>query len=73
MPGCEAVEHGVNGYIFKSKDVHDLQKYMEKFINLDSPSKEAMGQESRSLIEKKYSEKDYHKYIGVGIENTTRH
>ena len=67
VPGCrELVEHGVNGYIFKSKDVHDLQKYMEKFINLDSPRKEAMGQESRSLIEKKYSEKKItHKYIEV--------
>lgn len=54
--GCrEVVMNGVNGYMVKEKDVTSLIASIEKFLKLSLDEKGAMGQESRKIVEDKYS------------------
>ena len=54
-PGCrEIVDDGVNGYIIKQKDIQDLIKKVEKFINLSYEEKKAMGIAARKKVEREF-------------------
>lgn len=58
MPGCrDTVNHGLNGYIVKPRDVGDLKDKMMSFIQLSSKQKINLGNESRKLAEIRFDEK----------------
>ena len=53
--GCkEAVDDGVNGYLFKVKDASDLTEKVERFINLPYEEKVRMGQAARRKMEREF-------------------
>ncbi len=55
--GCkEVVDHDVNGYLCKIKDVNDLVKNMEKMLGLSNEDRLLMGQKSRLKAEKEFDE-----------------
>lgn len=53
--GCrEIVDDGINGYVVKEKDSHDLIEKIEKFLTLDHESKKQMGLAGRKKVEKEF-------------------
>lgn len=55
IPGCqEAINDGVNGYVFKVKDVASLTEAIEKFIRLTTEEKVLMGKAGRQLMEERF-------------------
>ena len=53
--GCmEAVENGVNGYLFQKQKAESLYQFIKKFILLSNEEKKTMGINARKLIEKKF-------------------
>lgn len=53
--GCrEVVENGVNGYVVRQKDSHDLITKIEKFINLPWEERKEMGLAGRRKVEKEF-------------------
>ena len=56
--GCkEVVDHEVNGYLCKIKDVNDLAKQMEKMLNLTKEERIFMGENSRRKAVSEFDEK----------------
>jgi len=56
-------EHGVNGFIVKSKNIEDLSKKLEMLINNKNKLKK-FGNKSFSIVKKKYNpEVNYRKYF----------
>lgn len=54
--GCkEAIDDGVNGYVFTVKDTKDLIAKVEKFINLPYEKKVEMGAAARKKMEREFS------------------
>ncbi|SCI76460.1 Glycogen synthase [uncultured Clostridium sp.] len=55
IPGCkEIVDEGINGFKFGPKNVDDMYKKIDKFINLSSKEKAEMGLNSRLKVEKEF-------------------
>jgi len=56
ISGCkEAIEDGVNGYVFNVKDTTDLIAKVEHFINLPYDKKVQMGKAAREKMEREFS------------------
>lgn len=56
VPGCrETFREGVSGFGFAARSVKELEKAMEKFINLDYDKKVQMGKMGRKKMEKQFS------------------
>lgn len=55
--GCrETVEHGMNGYLLDSSELHELEKYLQFFIDTDEKTLHQMGRVSRKKAEEEYDE-----------------
>ena len=55
IPGCkEIIDNGVSGYLFKSRNVEQLQERIETFLTLDEDKRKEMGQSSRDKISKEF-------------------
>lgn len=50
----DVIEDGVTGYLFKTGDADNLVSQMEKFINLSTDEKAAMGKAGREKIEREF-------------------
>ena len=66
--GCrEVVEHGVNGYLCRPRDVADLAEKMEMMITLSTAERERMGRRGREKVEREFDEqiviRKYHEII----------
>ena len=58
VTGCrEVVNHGVNGYLCKAKDVIDLAEKMKDMIKLSTDERREMGLRGRKKMEKNFDEK----------------
>lgn len=58
IPGCrEAVDEGVNGYLCKKQDVDTLADCMERFLNLTTEQRKAMGDVGRQKMEREFDKK----------------
>ena len=69
VPGCrEVVEHGVNGYLCKVKDVNDLVEKIKDMIKLSINDRRGMGLRSRKKIEQNFDERILVKKIISRIE-----
>lgn len=56
VPGCkETFREGVSGFGFAARSAKELEKAMEKFINLDYDKKVQMGKAGRKKMEKQFS------------------
>jgi len=70
VTGCrEVVEHGVNGYLCKAKDVNDLAQKMRDMIKLPSYDRREMGLRGREKVEQNFDEKIVMGRIVNQIEN----
>jgi len=55
VPGCkETFDEGISGFGFAAKSVEELQRIMEKFIQLDYQKKIEMGKAGRKKVEKEF-------------------
>jgi glycosyltransferase involved in cell wall biosynthesis len=55
--GCrEVVDHGINGYVCRTKDVHDLAEKMALIAGLTPAEREAMGMRGRVKVEREFDE-----------------
>jgi glycosyltransferase involved in cell wall biosynthesis len=53
--GCkEVVEHGVTGYLCKTRDADDLAAAMERIILMPPAHRQAMGSAGRELMQRKF-------------------
>lgn len=53
--GCrEVIDDGINGYVVKQQDSHDLIKKIEKFLTLSVDERKAMGLAGRTKVEKEF-------------------
>ena len=70
IPGCrEAFDDGVSGFGFEPCSAEDLQKAVERFINLSHSEKAQMGKAGREKMEKEFNRNIIvNKYLEV-IEN----
>jgi glycosyltransferase involved in cell wall biosynthesis len=58
VPGCrEAVQHGVNGLLCRSRDDQDLADQMQAILQMAPEKLAQMGQASRRLVEERFDEK----------------
>lgn len=56
VPGCkEVVDDGINGFICKPKDSHDLANKILKMLSLTRSNRVEMGKRSRKKVENTYS------------------
>lgn len=54
-PGCgEIVDDGVNGFVVRQRDSHDVTEKIEKFIQLPYDQKRSMGLAARKKVEKEF-------------------
>ncbi|MBR1709820.1 MAG: glycosyltransferase family 4 protein [Clostridia bacterium] len=54
-PGCrEIVDDGVNGYVVKQQDSHDLIEKIERFLNLSWEERKQMGLRGRVKVEREF-------------------
>lgn len=54
-PGCgEIVDDGVNGYVVKQRDCHDVVRKIERFLELSYEKKKEMGLFARRKVEKEF-------------------
>lgn len=53
----DVIEDGVNGYIFKNKDVDSLTDCLNKFMDLSYEEKNQMGINGRRIVEVKFDRK----------------
>lgn len=57
VPGCrEVVEDGVNGFLCRAHDAGSLAEAMRKLAGLSPEGRSAMGQQSRRMVEQRFSE-----------------
>ena len=55
ITGCrETFDDGVSGILFKVRDSKDLAQAMEKFLNLSTEERKAMGLAGRAKVEKEF-------------------
>ena len=58
VAGCNnIVEDGINGFLCKPKDIHDLAGKMENIFGLDKDKIGAMGKASREIAVDRFSER----------------
>jgi len=58
VPGCrEVVEHGVNGYLCKPRDIDSLAEQMENMIHLSQEKCREMGKRGREKVMHEFEEK----------------
>ena len=50
----ETFDDGVSGILFKVRDSKDLAQAMEKFLNLSTEERKAMGLAGRAKVEKEF-------------------
>ncbi len=56
--GCrEVVDDGVNGFLCRSQDAHDLAKKMEQMLALSPEERSEMGRRGREKIEREFDER----------------
>ena len=56
--GCrEVVDDGVNGFLCRSQDAHDLAKKMERMLALSPEERSEMGRRGREKIEREFDER----------------
>jgi glycosyltransferase involved in cell wall biosynthesis len=56
-PGCrEVVDHGINGYLCEVRNAHDLADKMMTLMRHSDEILHAMGQASRSMVERQFDE-----------------
>ena len=56
--GCkEACINGVNGFLVEPKNIEDLKRAMEKFLNLSEEEKANMGKKGREIVLKRFDER----------------
>jgi len=68
-PGCgEIVDDGVNGFVVKQRDEHDVAKKIEMFISLSYNKKREMGLAARCKVEKEFDRNDVVKAYLNAIE-----
>ena len=57
VPGCrEVVQHGVNGFLCRSRDVQDLADQMQAILQMSDSKLSQMGQASRQYVEDRFDE-----------------
>lgn len=57
-PGCrDVVDDGINGFLCKPKDIHDLAGKMERMYKLTQTERNRMGEKGREKIEREFDEK----------------
>ena len=57
VTGCkEIIDHGVNGYLCKSKDSIDLAEKIMKFLNLSNEQKKEMGLNGRKKVKEEFDQ-----------------
>ena len=57
VPGCkEVVEHGVNGYLCRSKDIESLRIQIQKMIELTHEERVEMGKRGREKMIREFEE-----------------
>ena len=55
VPGCrDVVEDGMNGFLCRPRDAHDLAKQMRKFLRLDQASRRVLGNNARKRAEEEF-------------------
>ena len=70
VTGCrEVVDHGVNGYLCKAKDVSDLAEKMKDMIKLSMDERREMGLRGRKKMEENFDEKSVVQKIVNRIES----
>ena len=58
VSGCrDVVEHGVNGYLCKTRDAHDLAQKMKDMIRLSIDEKRKMGLRGREKMKQNFDQK----------------
>jgi glycosyltransferase involved in cell wall biosynthesis len=58
VPGCRnIVEDGVNGLLCEAKNSESLRQAMQKMLMMATAERVAMGENGRTLVSQKYSEK----------------
>lgn len=72
-PGCrEIVEDGINGFIVKQRDSHDLIAKIEKFLALSWDERREMGLAGRTKVEREFDRqiviKKYMREIEDGLQ-----
>lgn len=56
--GCrDAVDDSVNGFIARTRDAADLARQIGRFAALEASARQAMGQASRSKVEREFDER----------------
>jgi glycosyltransferase involved in cell wall biosynthesis len=56
--GCrDAVDDGINGLVARTRDAAHLATQIARFIALDEPARQAMGQASRAKVEREFDER----------------
>jgi glycosyltransferase involved in cell wall biosynthesis len=56
--GCRnVVEHGINGYLCKLRDVKDLAHYIKKIVDMTPNERLAMGLKGRQKMEREFDER----------------
>lgn len=55
IPGCrEAIDEGVNGFVFEPRCVDDLVDKLERFLSMDRNAWVKMGMKSREKVEREF-------------------
>lgn len=65
----ELIEPGYNGYIFEGKNEESLIEVIKKFLELDEAQRKIMGENSRNIFMKSYTENGHYKNI-IAIYNS---
>jgi glycosyltransferase involved in cell wall biosynthesis len=65
--GCrDAVEDGVTGFLCRPRDVADLTRNIERFIDMPPTARVAMGRQARARMEREFDERlVIHQYLKV--------
>lgn len=59
IPGCfEIIDHSHSGYLFEYGNQDELNRYLDKFIQLSFKEKENFGIKSRKIIEENFDRKN---------------
>jgi glycosyltransferase involved in cell wall biosynthesis len=57
VPGCrDVIQDGVNGLLFKPKNVQSLKKAIEHMLSMKDSERERMGSSAKRIIEKHFDE-----------------
>ncbi len=56
ISGCrEVVDDGKSGFVYQAKNIHELEKKIEKFIALTPTERKSMGKVGRKKVEKEFN------------------